>query len=141
MVHLVEALDLLLDERGLLVDELLLRQLPRHQLLDQDRLRRLVVTVRAARYDQVKALHVGPRLRELNQRRYFSQPRACHVSSELLWFNYMGPVRWFRNSKVQSQAPPTGAPGLWWGRGGGGAPRRGRERWGGFSYKSRLDLG
>ena len=41
MVHLVEALCLLLEERGLLVDELLLRQLPRHQLLDQDRLRRL----------------------------------------------------------------------------------------------------
>ena len=49
VVHLVEALDLLLDERGLLVDELLLRQLPRHQLLDQDRLRRLVVAVHAER--------------------------------------------------------------------------------------------
>ena len=59
MVHLVEALDLLLDERGLLVDELLLRQLPRHQLLDQDRLRRLVIAVRAARCDQVKVYRIA----------------------------------------------------------------------------------
>ena len=54
MVHLVEALSLLLEERGLLVDELLLRQLPRHQLLDQDRLRRLVVAIGAERQDKVK---------------------------------------------------------------------------------------
>ena len=53
MVHLVEALALLPEEGGLLVDELLLRQLPRHQLLDQDRLRRLVVAVRA-----VESYHV-----------------------------------------------------------------------------------
>ena len=53
MIHLFEALDLLLDERGLLVDELLLRQLPRHQLLDQDRLRRLVVAVCPVKSDHV----------------------------------------------------------------------------------------
>ena len=53
MVHLVEALSLLPEEGGLLVDELLLRQLPRHQLLDQDRLRRLVVAVCPVKSDQV----------------------------------------------------------------------------------------
>ena len=45
MVHLVKALPLLPEEGDLLVDELLLRQLSRHQLLYQDRLRRLVVAV------------------------------------------------------------------------------------------------
>ena len=51
MVHLVEALCLLPEEGGLLVDERLLGQLPRDQLLDQDRLRRLVVAVIAERWD------------------------------------------------------------------------------------------
>ena len=53
VVHLVEALALLPEEGGLLVDELLLRQLPRHQLLDQDRLRRLVVAVCPGKSDHV----------------------------------------------------------------------------------------